>query len=74
MVDETCKTSDARVSFGDLIPIAEFRDAIAATAITDSDGIGHPVIGDICQCNIWVHPSKLSELPPEITHIMWFNK
>ncbi len=59
--------------YGDMITVREFIDCCKSNSFIDYDGFGHPAKGDkMMRKYIW--PSKLSEIPKDATHIIWFNK
>jgi hypothetical protein len=61
--------------YADLIPVAEWLDAVAHAEFIDYDGHGHPVKGDKMDGGIFIHPSRVSHaIPEDATHIAWFNR
>jgi hypothetical protein len=76
--------------YGAVMTRAEFVDAVKAGSFIDYDGHGHPAKGGRMASKIDVIPSFIgtgksepsknflnhivSDLPPEATHIVWFNK
>ena len=60
--------------YGDLLGREEFIQDVEAGCFTDYDGYGHPVKNDLMDDTITVWPSKISLLPEDCTHIIWFNK
>ncbi len=59
--------------FGDVIPLEEFREAVASNFFTDWDGFGHPMKDGLEDTSISVYPSTM-EIPEDATHIAWYNK
>ena len=60
-------------TFGDLIPLDEFRDCVEGGGFTDYDGVGYPA-NRTHHSNESVDLESLDKFPPEVTHILWFNK
>lgn len=60
--------------FGDIMTVAEFKQNVKRGLFIDYDGVGHPVIAGVMHAHINVYPSVVHALPPNTTHIVWFNK
>lgn len=61
-------------SYGDLMTVAEFREAAAEGHLIDDDGMGHPVKNGKENRAFYVYPSCASLIPKDATHINWYNK
>lgn len=59
--------------YGDVMTVEHFRQACKAGAFIDYDGVGHPA-KDGRMGHSEVRPSRLAEIPPDATHIVWFNR
>lgn len=65
---------------GDVMTVAEFRENVASTLLTDNDGFGAPAIsvdGVIMinsDFNRSIYPSMTRFIPSEVTHVVWYNK
>ena len=64
---------DTIPDYGELMTIAEFSQSCESGFFIDYDGFGHPV-KDGKMANITIVPSRLDLLPPDATHIVWFNR
>lgn len=58
----------------DVYTVEEFKQFVASGAFIDYDGHGHPVKDNLSDPNIHIKPSKLSEIPSDATHIVWYNR
>lgn len=58
----------------DVYTVAEFREHAEDHSFMDSDGFGHPVKDGKADEDIDVYPSRISEIPADATHVVWFNK
>lgn len=67
---------------GYLMTVEDFRVACGDGEFIDYDGMGDMIIdGKIVTPEIedsffpkWVKPSKLGEIPDDVTHILWYNR
>lgn len=59
--------------YGDLITVDTFRQCCKNKMFIDYDGYGNPVKSNKC-ANVLVLPSQVHLVPPEVTHIMWYNR
>ena len=59
--------------YGDLMTIAEFLEHVESGLFTDDDGMGSAV-KDGLRGEEYIYPSSLDSIPPDVTHIQWFNK
>lgn len=60
-------------SFGDLMTVAEWRDCVQDGAFRDYDGWGS-LVKDGLQSNTNISPSQAHLIPPDATHINWYNR
>ncbi len=58
----------------DVYAVGEFQELCRTGLFIDYDGIGHPVKDKLADYNIDIKPSKLSEIPKDATHIVWYNR
>lgn len=58
---------------GDLIPVDQFLEGVAANFFTDDDGFGHPVKDGLVDEKTRISPEDLN-IPKDATHVVWFNK
>ena len=54
--------------------IADFKLQVEFGYLIDDDGIGYAVIDNQERREITILPSKIKEIPLEVTHINWYNK
>ena len=54
--------------------VAEFRRQVEKGFFIDYDGFGHPVRDGLADESDIVKPSRVKEIPPDATHIVWFNR
>lgn len=60
-------------NYGDLIPVDEFISACKSAYFIDYDGFGNPAKnGKMADFDIF--PSKVSDIPKDATHIVWYNR
>jgi hypothetical protein len=57
-----------------LIERKEFIKEVKSSLFTDYDGFGHPAKDDLMDQTVYIWPSRISSLPEDCTHIVWFNK
>lgn len=57
--------------YGDLIPIAEWKDSVEFGAFIPYDGSGYYSNGTeyVHELSVWEYP-----VPTWATHVLWFNK
>lgn len=58
----------------DVYTVEEFRKFCAGGMFIDYDGYGHPVKDGKADESIEICPSRVSSIPKDATHIVWFNK
>lgn len=58
----------------DVYTIQEFREMCQVGGFVDDDGVGHPAVGGRFNQNVAISPSNIAAIPPEATHVVWFNK
>ena len=59
----------------DVYTVQEFTELCNAGAFVDDDGDGQPVLADkTIMDDIYIMPSTIDQIPPEATHIIWYNK
>jgi len=58
----------------DVYTVAEFREACDCGTFMDYDGFGYPVKDHMINTSITVIPSKVSKIPEDATHVVWYNK
>lgn len=58
----------------DIYTTDEFRACCKQGLFIDFDGSGHPVRDNLADLNIVVKPSRLENIPPDATHIVWYNR
>jgi hypothetical protein len=64
-----------QVTLGDdIYTVADFLESVRDHFFTDYDGFGHPVKNGKCAPDVYLLPSKIEEMPPDATHVVWFNK
>jgi len=58
----------------DVYTVEEFKKCCANHSFVDYDGFGYPVKDRLADEEIFIKPSRLSNIPDDATHIIWFNK
>lgn len=58
----------------DVYTVEEFRRYCEDHMFIDYDGFGHPVRDNLADENIVIKPSWLEAIPPDATHIVWYNR
>lgn len=59
----------------DVYTVEEFLAHVDSKSFIDYDGFGHPVKDNKADESIWIYPSTAREnLPPDATHVVWFNR
>ncbi len=53
--------------------VAAFKERVADGAFIDYDGFGSP-LKDGRMADVLFYPSQVEELPPDATHILWYNR
>lgn len=56
-----------------LMPISEWKNLVETGFFIDYDGHGSLVSGDKV-CETVFRPSDVNNIPPEATHIIWYNR
>jgi len=59
---------------GDLMTRKEYVDCCKVGGFVDDDGYGYAVKRGKMAPSIVLSPSKVDEMPKEITHVVWFNR
>lgn len=63
--------------FAYLMSVEDFRESVRDEFFIDYDGSGTLLVyrdGDYYPMNIDIWPSIVDEIPPQATHIDWFNR
>jgi hypothetical protein len=62
--------------YGCTYTVEKFREAVAAEALVDYNGFGYPIRdGLMSGQTARIRPSNIAAtIPPEATHIQWFNR
>lgn len=63
--------------YGDLMTVEEFRNDVESTCLVDYDGIGSlakMIDGEVKVSWNRISPSQVDSIPPDVTHVVWFNK
>lgn len=64
--------------YGDLMTLEDFKRNVRGGLFIDYDGHGHPAMkidGTFYMDQMFiVSPSRVDDLPPTVTHVMWFNR
>lgn len=58
----------------DVYTVEEFKNFVKAGAFIDYDGYGYPVKDSKADPSIAILPSRLSDIPADATHVVWFNR
>ena len=58
----------------DVYSVGEFRSICMFGNFIDYDGFGYPVRENLVDETTPIKPSKLSDIPYDATHIVWFNR
>jgi hypothetical protein len=58
----------------DVYTVDEFKRYCEIGAFIDYDGHGYPVKDKLADESVTVKPSRLSEIPSDATHVVWFNR
>lgn len=58
----------------DVYTVEEFQALCREGAFIDSDGCGHPVRDSRADTDFWVTPSDPNDMPPDATHVVWYNR
>lgn len=58
----------------DVYTVEEFREHVSCWAFVDYDGFGHPVKDGLSDPSILIKPSRVADIPPDATHIVWYNR
>lgn len=57
-----------------IFTVEEFRQDCADRSLIDYDGFGCPMRdGRLCPY-VSVYPSEVDKLPPDATHVVWYNR
>ena len=70
---KTTEYKNTLTTFGDLMTVQEFKDAVKENFLIDSDGSGN-VVKDNLEAEWVIYPSIVHLIPEDATHIIWFNK
>jgi hypothetical protein len=58
----------------DVYTIDEFKSLCESGGFIDYDGFGYPVKDSKCDPSIIIRPSKISDIPNDATHVVWYNR
>jgi len=58
----------------DVYTVEEFKNCVESGAFIDDDGYGYPVKDKKSDSSIIINPSEINMIPPDATHIIWFNR
>lgn len=58
----------------DVYTIREFIEACGDHAFVDGDGHGHPIKLNLADPTIYIFPSWSGNIPPDATHVVWYNR
>ncbi len=58
----------------DIYTVEQFKAAVKDHLLVDDDGIGSPAKGRYQSSKIVIRPSRILELPPDATHVVWYSK
>jgi hypothetical protein len=58
----------------DVYTVEGFKEFCEDGAFIDYDGFGHPVKNDLADFSIEIKPSRVSDIPDDATHIVWYNR
>jgi hypothetical protein len=59
--------------YGDIMPLSEWLEAVNTGGFIDYDGSGYPM-RDGNMSSFCIKPSRAALVPPDATHIQWYNK
>jgi len=65
---------DELSDIGDLMPMKEYLACCDCGGFIDYDGFGHPVKDGKMNGNMCLSPSMRNLIPPNATHMLWFNR
>lgn len=60
--------------YGDLIPVAVFKECCKTGAFVDYDGHGYPCRYGLQDERCQIRPSRVENIPADATHICWYNR
>ena len=58
----------------DVMLVTDYRKHVASGLFIDYDGFGYPAKGGKMDATIVIRPSKPDSIPPDATHVVWFNR
>jgi hypothetical protein len=58
----------------DVYTVEQFRHFCEKGMFIDYDGFGYPVKDGLADEAIEIKPSRLSAIPADATHIVWYNR
>ena len=61
-------------TYGDVLPVDEFRAYVRSGAMTDIDGFAYPSNGTHHCSEVRILPSTVGDIPPDATHVIWYNR
>lgn len=61
-------------NFGHVMTVEEFRESVEDGGFIDYDGWGNPSNGTHMDPNLTIYPSEVDKIPPDATHIVWYNR
>jgi hypothetical protein len=71
---ETADYSTRLLGDEHVMPVDEFREDVKFHSLIDYDGYGNPVRNGFIDKSILIHPSRLTKIPRDATHIAWYNR
>ena len=57
-----------------LVTVDQFYRDVRHGYMIDYDGYGYPVFNGMMDQNVEIRPSRVHDIPPEATHVAWFNR
>lgn len=60
-------------TYGDLMWLPDFLEAVRSGLFTDYDGTGYYAVNDRMS-NKKIHPSEIHSADRRFTHVVWFNR
>lgn len=58
----------------DVYTVEEFKTCVKCHDFVDDDGYGYPVKDSKADSTMPIYPSRVSEIPNDATHIVWYNR
>lgn len=60
--------------FGEIMTVQDFRERVECRAFIDYDGSCHPIKDGLLDADIEIYPSMIELIPPDATHVQWYNR